>query len=101
MIQGVGKRIKQLREERDLSMDMLVADLNLRYSPEKPINKSMVSRWEQDKNNPSLDNAKYLCDYFDVSLDYLIGNTDVRTAARLMAYAQKLKEKKEGNNAKG
>lgn len=101
MLYGVGKRIKQLREERDLSMDMLVADMNLRYNPEKPINKSMVSRWEKDKNNPSLDNIKYLSDYFDVSIDYLIGNTDIRTAARLMAYAQKIKAKKEGNNAKG
>ena len=84
MITGLGKRIKDLRLERDLSMDMLVADMNRRYALDKPLNKSMVSRWEQDKNNPSLENTKCLCDYFDVSLDYLIGLTDIRTPSRLL-----------------
>lgn len=95
MLTGIGQRIKELREERDLSMDMLVADMNQRYQLEKPLNKSMVSRWEQDKNNPSLDNAKYLCDYFNVSLDYLIGNTDVRASARLLALNKVKKDGKQ------
>lgn len=92
MLTGIGKRINELRLERDLSMDMLVADMNTRYVLDKPLNKSMVSRWESDKNNPTLQSAKCLCDYFDVSLDYLIGLTDVRTPPRLKA----LKKHKEG-----
>lgn len=89
MLNGIGKRIKDLRIERDLSMDMLVADMNTRYELDKPLNKSMVSRWESDKYNPSLQSAKCLCDYFDVSLDYLIGLSDVRTPSRLKS-AKKL-----------
>lgn len=95
MLKGIGTRIKELREEHELTMDMLVQDINARYELENPLNKGMVSRWERDVNNPSLDSARCLCDYFNVSLDYLIGNTDVRTPVRLMAYAKKIAEMKE------
>lgn len=95
MLKGIGSRIKALREECELTMDMLVQDINSRYELENPLNKGMVSRWERDINNPSLDSARCLCDYFNVSLDYLIGNTDVRTPVRLMSYAKKIAEMKE------
>lgn len=88
MIEGIGKRLYDLRTERDLTMDMFVADVNAKYHIE--INKSMVSRWEKGQNDPSLENAKCLCDYYNVSLDYLIGVTEVRTPARLLAYTKKM-----------
>lgn len=91
MLQGIGQRIYELRVEKGLSMDMIVADMNQKY--EIQLNKSMFSRWEKEKTYPSLESAKYLCDYFDVSLDYLIGNTDARTPARLLAYVSKLNRK--------
>jgi transcriptional regulator with XRE-family HTH domain len=97
MLKGIGTRIKDLREEHELTMDMLVQDINSRYELENPLNKGMVSRWERDINNPSLDSARCLCDYFNVSLDYLIGNTDVRTPVRLMTYAKKFQEMKGTN----
>lgn len=90
MIEGIGNRIYQLRTEKGLSMDMIVADMNRKY--EIQLNKSMFSRWEKEKTYPSLESAKYLCDYFDVSLDYLIGNTEARTPARLMEYFTRLKK---------
>lgn len=74
---GSGIRIKQLREERDMSMENLVADLNRLYNLK--LTKSMVSRWERDIHDPSLTYAKYLVQYFNVSLDWLIGLTDKRT----------------------
>lgn len=82
---GIGLRIKELRIEKGLTMDMLVADMNKKYQFDKPINKSMLSRWENLDNDPSLENAKYLSMYFDVSLDYLIGLTDVKTPSRLFS----------------
>lgn len=78
---NVGLRLKQLRTERELTLDNLVADMNQRY-PELKLNKSMLSRWENGINDPSLDCAKHLSMYFDVSLDYLIGLTDSRTPSR-------------------
>lgn len=86
---GIGLKIKELRMERDLTMEMLVADMNAKYALDKPINKSMVSRWENGDNDPSLENAKYLSMYFDVSLDYLIGNSNIRTPSRLLALQKK------------
>ena len=82
---GIGTRIKELRLEHDLTMDMLANDLNAKFSPEKPFHKSMISRWEKCENEPTLENAKQLSIYFNVSLDYLIGLTDTRTPSRLLA----------------
>ena len=86
------ERIKELRQERELTLDMLVADLNDKY-PDMNVNKSMISRWESGKNDPTLGNAKILSQYFNVSLDYLIGLTDVRTPSRLLANHMRKEEK--------
>ena len=57
----------------------------------------MVSRWEKGDNDPSLENAKYLSEYFDVSIDYLIGLSDIRTPSRVLAYSKMKKEKNDDN----
>lgn len=85
------KRLKELRLERDLSMDMLVTDLKAQY-PDLKIEKSMLSRWESGTNTPTWENVKHLSMYFNVSLDYLAGLTDVRTPSRLLAYGSKMKQ---------
>lgn len=77
------KRIKQLRQERELSLDMVVYDINNKYHIE--ITKSHLSRWENNKNTPSVRYAYYLAQYYNVSLDYLIGLTDVKTPSRFLA----------------
>lgn len=82
---GIGLRIRQLRIERDLTMDLMVQDINQKFNPERPFNKSMISKWESETNEPSLENAKILSMYFDVSLDYLIGLTYTKTPSRLLA----------------
>lgn len=84
----IGKRLKELREERDLTMDLLVTDLNQTFDIE--IHKSNLSRWESGIVEPQLRYAVCLAKYFNVSLDYLIGLTDVRTPARLLAYGRAL-----------
>ena len=87
------KRLKDLRLERDLSLDMVVYDIDNKFQIE--LTKSHLSRWENNKNIPSVRYAAYLAAYYGVSLDYLIGNTDVRTPGYL------LNMKKEDKNAKG
>lgn len=81
-------RLKSLREEKGLTMDMFVWDMNTKYNIE--LNKGLVSKWENGVNEPSLRYAGYLARYYDVSLDYLIGLTDVKTPARLLAYAKRI-----------
>lgn len=92
MIENLGNKLKMLREERDLTMDLFVADFNNKNENMKPLNKSSVSRWENGENTPSLDYAARICEYYDISLDYLIGNTDVRTPSRLLAYSKKIRD---------
>lgn len=88
-------RLKLLREEKGLTMDMFVWDMNTKYNIE--LNKGLVSKWENGVNEPSLRYAGYLARYYDVSLDYLIGLTDVKTPARLLAYAKKIQSAAETN----
>ena len=78
-----GKRLKELRLQHELTMDMVVYDIANRYGIE--FTKGNLSRWENGINCPSLVFASYLAKYFNVSLDYLIGNTDVKTPVDLLA----------------
>lgn len=78
----LGKRLKDLRLERDMTIDMFVYDMEQKFHIE--ISKANVSRWENGINEPTLHYAKYLCKYYNVSLDYLIGNTEVKTPTNLL-----------------
>jgi transcriptional regulator with XRE-family HTH domain len=78
----IGKRLKELRESRELTMDMVVYDVKNKYNIE--FTKGNLSRWENGINNPSLIYAAYLAKYFNVSLDYLIGLTDIKTPTDLL-----------------
>lgn len=89
---NIGSTLKMLREERELTMDMLVIDLNQRYNVE--INKSQLSRWERNENDPSLAIAAKLAEYYGVSVDYLLGLTSARVPARVLAYNAMLKRDK-------
>lgn len=84
---NIGDILIKLRKESQLTMDMLVEDINYKYGVQ--VNKSMISRWERNENDPSLEMAIILAKYYNVSLDYLIGLTDVKTPARLLASANK------------
>ena len=81
-IEGLGNRLRELRTERDMSMDMVIYDINQRYN--LGITKGHLSRWENEINTPSLFFAKYLCLYYNVSLDYLLGLTRIKAPVRVL-----------------
>ena len=83
----VGKRLKELRQERQLTMDMVVTDMNHKYLIE--ITRGNLSRWENNVNTPTLRMAAYLCKYYGVSLDYLMGFTDSRVPVDLLVKGKK------------
>lgn len=83
IVDGLGNKLKELRTERDLTLDMVVYDMKQKYNIE--ITKGHLSRWENGKNNPSIRLAKYLCLYYNISLDYLLGLTDVKTPVNLLS----------------
>ena len=83
----VGERLKALRTERDLTMDMVVNDMKIQFDIE--IRRSNLSKWERGINIPSLYMAKFLCRYYRVSLDYILGLTDNRAPVELIVKSTK------------
>lgn len=63
------ERLKQLRAERKVSMQKLAEDIGLK-------NKGTIGQFETEVTVPSADTLISLADYFNVSLDYLVGRSD-------------------------
>ncbi len=61
-------RIRDLREDRDLTQDALCKELNM--------HKTTYTNYEQGKHSVPLDFAVILADYYNVSVDYIAGRTD-------------------------
>ena len=62
------KRLKQLREEANLSQTELAEKLS--------ISRGSLSFYEQGAREPNLSTIKALCTYFSVTGDFLLGITD-------------------------
>lgn len=63
-------RLKMLRKERGISQEQLCADLNL--------GKSTIFSYEAEGRQPNFKTLVSLAEYFYVSVDFLLGVTDVR-----------------------
>lgn len=66
----VGTRIRELREEKEISQKVLAEIIGV--SP------STIGMYEQNRRNPDSEMLKSLADYFDVSVDYILGRTSLR-----------------------
>ncbi len=62
----LGKRIKQLRNQKAISQERLAEELN--------VSRSAIAKWETDGGIPELNNLLQLAKVFDVSLDELAGD---------------------------
>lgn len=65
----VAERLKELLEAEKLSQYALAKHLGI--SP------STVCNWLNGKKEPSIESLWKLADYFDVSVDYLIGRKNI------------------------
>lgn len=63
-----GKRLRELRESRGLSQTELAKIFKL--------SKQTISSYENDGSAPGPETMAGLADYFDVSLDYLLGRDE-------------------------
>ena len=61
-------RMKELREGRKISQLKMAMDLNM--------NQNTISRYENLKHEADYKTLIAIADYFDVSLDYLLGRSD-------------------------
>lgn len=58
-------RLKALRKEKGISGEVLGKAVG--------VNKASISNWETGRNFPETKSLQMLADYFEVSVDYLIG----------------------------
>ena len=77
-------RISQLRKEKHLNQIGLALKLN--------ISQYMVSAYETGRHQPTAEMLEAMADFFDVSIDYLLGRSNVRCCAESLLM-QNLSEK--------
>lgn len=87
-IQAFASRAKELREERGLSQEKLGECLGL--------SRSAISAYENGTRSP--DHATFILykNFFDVSLDYLVGDTDVKKTLYRIASSSNITDKDVG-----
>ncbi len=60
----ISKKIKQIREQKGISQEKLASDL--------AVTRQAVSKWENGKAIPDIENLMYISDLYGVSLDDLV-----------------------------
>lgn len=76
----LGQRIKELREEQNLTQEDLAKKLG--------ISKSAIGMYETNKRQPDTVTKEALADLFNVDMDYLYGRSEVKNkSARLLELA--------------
>ena len=63
-MQQIGKKIRELRKQNSITQEKMGSDLN--------IDRSVVSRWESDKIEPTIDQLRSISDYFKVPITYFL-----------------------------
>ncbi len=61
-------RLKELRKAKNISQLKLALDLNM--------NQNSISRYENGEREADYNTLIKIADYFNVSVDYLLGRTD-------------------------
>lgn len=64
------EKIYKLMSEQGISATQLTKDANLTVG--------VMTQWKQGKQKPSADALSKIADYFKVSVDYLLGRTEIR-----------------------
>lgn len=79
-----GKRLKELRLDIDNSMQEEADALNKSYNLQ--ISRSMISRWESGKSEPSLVYLSAYAKYHNTDLNYILGLVDKKKPLDPSAY---------------
>ncbi|MCG0275625.1 MAG: helix-turn-helix domain-containing protein [Thermosediminibacteraceae bacterium] len=70
----IGERIKSLREERKITQQELARYLG--------VSQKTISNYENGERSPDPDTLRKIADYFDVTVDYLLGRSNHRRLTR-------------------
>lgn len=73
----IGEVLKLLREEKDLTQDDLARILNVK--------RQTYSAWERNVSSPGIDTVVFLANFYEVSTDFMLGKTSIRTPIETIA----------------
>ena len=79
-----GKRLKYLREKRELTQQKLAELLS--------VNRDALAKWETDKALPDINMVRDIAQFYQVSADYLIGKDDQAFETRVTELILKNKD---------
>ena len=88
----IGEKIKQLRRERELTQEILAEFLG--------VTAQSISKWERGDGYPDITMLPTLANYFEVSVDELIGMDEISSANRLDDINRKWQENRALGNHK-
>lgn len=75
------ERLKELRKKKNITQLEMSKDLD--------INNKSLSQYERGLSKPDINTLNKISKYFDVSIDYLIGNIDEKTETKNRATNEK------------
>lgn len=67
-----GKRLREFRLEKNLRQEDLAKIIQ--------VHRATIGKYETDERFPDKETLQKLADYFDTSVDYLLGRTDIRAS---------------------
>jgi transcriptional regulator with XRE-family HTH domain len=79
-----GKRLGEVRKDRKLSQEDLAKKLDMQGA--------VIGRYERDEVKPSIEVAARIAQVLGVSLDYLVGNTDMLLEADVIKKIQEIQK---------
>lgn len=80
----IGENLKRLRRARDLTQEELATILGVSYQS--------VSRWENGACYPDLELLPTIADFFDLSVDQLLGINKVQEQQRVQTYLDRFQQ---------
>ena len=59
-MQTIGSKIRELRKQKNITQEKMGSDLN--------IDRSIISRWESEKMEPTIEQLKMISNYFKIPI---------------------------------
>ncbi len=84
MVAAFSAILTHLRQERELSQREAARDLG--------ISQALLSHYENGLREPKLEFVVRVCDYYNVSADYLLGRTKENSVEAIKKLAERLQE---------
>lgn len=81
------ERFAELLKEKGLTAYRISKEIN--------VSQSTLSDWKKGKSTPKTDKLQLIADYLGVSIDYLVGKTDIRQTANESSWKPQLNDKDE------